>query len=372
MKSYRVITFVFTLITIIGFSFSYAQEGFLGQADTEISNSTRAGVSNESSASGTAAPAAGLGSSASASQFPWQGRVTAAVLNARTAPWGAIKTTLKKNDSVTVTAKSPKDSKWLLVNCSKGSFCVSGAYIARTGSGGSSGSAGSASSGASEFPFQGRVNASIGLNARKAPWGAKVTSLKNGTSVNVTGRSKDDAKWYSISHSGRTLYCHSAYIVKGGQASSGGSTGGSTGGGVPTSNPNTGKLSTDILSSMASLEMKKLSYPSPCAKTVNGKYYPGWLGCAFAVSKALNLAGVSSYSLGVNDLSNKLQKKPKPGFVKVATSSRKPGDVVIWNPSHIGVIKGNGRAYSNSSSNGCVREHSDTYMPVRYVLRAPA
>jgi hypothetical protein len=374
MPDFKIKFFVFILVFFISISFSTvpcanAQEGFLDQADTDAGSSGSASSKTEKASGGSAA-AASAGSSSSAAEFPWQGRVTASSLNARTSPMGTIVSSFNRGQSVTVTGRSPQNSMWLLVNSSRGSLCVHGAYISRTGGAVQEADAPPAAS-ASEFPFQGTVTASS-LNARTAPWGTKSAVLRRNESVTVTGRSDQDANWYSITHSGRTLYCHSSYISRGGAPASGGSSGGSTGGGVPASNPNTGDLSRDILSSMASLEMRALDYPSPCGQTRNGRYYPGWLGCAYAVSRALNLAGVDAYSLGVDDLSNKLQRRPDPGFVRVQTSTRQPGDIVIWNPSHIGVIKGNGRCYSNSSSNGHVREHSDTYQQIRFVLRAPA
>lgn len=374
MTKNRVLTFIFILALLFSAALpSFAQEGFLGQADTDPgATATGTSVSENTAASSSAAssssPAASE-ESPSQSEFPWQGRVTATVLNARTAPMGTIVGSFRQGEIVTVKSRSQQNSLWLNVTGSAGSVCVHGAYISKTG--GAASTPSNSSSSGSEFPFTGTVTASS-LNARQTPWGTKVTAFNRGQTVTVTGRSDSDSKWYAVSHSGGTVYCHSSYISKGGSAATSGSTAGTTSGAAPATNQNTGDLSRDILSSIASMEMQSLTYPSPCGKTVNGQYYPGWLGCAYAVSTALNMAGVSSYSLGVDDLSNQLQRQPSPGFTRVATSSRQPGDIVIWNPSHIGVIKGNGRAYSNSSSNGCVREHSDTYMGIRFVLRAPA
>lgn len=368
MKSKKITLLIFLFALLFTFNGVWAQEGdfsFLENADTQIS-STGSVAATEATASGTSDDAASSATvseePATNSEFPWQGRVTASMLNVRNQPWGNILKSISRDTTVTVTATATNDSQWLMVTFSGGSGCVHGAYITKTGN--AVPSAATENSSGSEFPFEGTVTASS-LNARQNPWGTKVTTFSRGQNVTVTARSTEDEKWYAVTHSSGTVYCHSSYISKGGSD-------GSSPSGTPSSVPSSGNLSQDILSSMASMESNRLTYPSPCGKTRNGVYYPGWLGCAFAVSTALNMAGVDSYSLGVNDLSNQLMRQPDPGFVKVPASSRAAGDVVIWNPSHIGVIKGNGRCYSNSSSNGYVREHSDTYQEIRFVLRAPA
>ncbi|MCK5684392.1 hypothetical protein KAJ27_09730, partial [bacterium] len=129
-----------------------------------------------------------------------------------------------------------------------------------------------------------------------------------------------------------------------------------------------------ILDSMRALKSEKLNYPPACGKTRDGKpSTPGNLGCAFAVSTALQRAGVkNAFSLGVSNLAAQLQRKPKPGFKKVSTSSRQPGDIIIWNPSHVGVMAEPGKAVSNSSSLSRVREHTDRSSKIRFILRAPA
>ncbi|PKK90734.1 MAG: hypothetical protein CVV64_07600 [Candidatus Wallbacteria bacterium HGW-Wallbacteria-1] len=306
-----------------------------------------------------AAPAVAKATPAASASGSWIGYVTASALNVRTAPYGTIVDCIKKGARVTVLGNHPSDSKWYRISASGGTRCVHSAYISRAAQG-------SATSSSSSSSWTGYVTASA-LNVRKSPWGTKVDTLSRGAQVSVSGTAPSDSSWLKI---GNERYVSGNYISRsnpGAGSSGSGNSSGNSGG-----NFTTGPANARILSAMRSLENENLNYPAACGKTYDGRpSTPGNLGCAFAVSTGLKKAGINVYSLGVNDLSNQLQKKPKPGFVKVATSSRQAGDVIIWNPSHVGIMAEAGRAVSNSSSRSRVVEHSDTYMSIRYILRAP-
>ncbi|MCK5682843.1 SH3 domain-containing protein [bacterium] len=288
-------------------------------------------------------------------------------LNVRSGPWGKVLGIISVGDTVVITGKS-SDNYWHKINYNGQTAFVSHKHI----------QVGGASASTSQTPATGTTTASnstgkqkghttaSSLNIRNAPWGTVLTKYSYGTDVTILGKTGD---WYQIQYNGGTAYAHCHYVQPG--SAPAGTVGGT--GGQPTATFTSGPMNKRILDGMNSLKTKKLNYPKACGKTKNGVYYPGRLGCAYAVSLGLQAAGVkNAYSLGVTNLSTQLQRQPKPGFKKVSTSSRQPGDVIIWNPSHIGIVAGGGKAVSNSSSLGRVREHSDTYQSIRFVLRAPA
>lgn len=285
-------------------------------------------------------------------------------LRIRRTPNGKILGSLSKGDSVEVLGTSA-DNKWYKISHNGAEAYVSKAYITLNGQAVPTASSTAGSSNASTASASSKQNGyttASSLTIRKAPWGTVLTRYKYGTQVVILEKVGD---WYKISYQGGSAFAHSQYVKLGTPPAS--DPGNSTGGTLTS-----GPKSKRILDGINSLKSQTMNYPSACGARKNGKYYPGYYGCAYVVSLALKKAGINVYSLGVDDLSAKLQKKPDPGFRKVPASSRQPGDIIIWNPSHIGVVAGGGQAVSNSSTLGRVREHSSTYKTIRYVLRAPA
>lgn len=290
-------------------------------------------------------------------------------LNVRASEWGRILGVISVGDSVVIKGSS-QDKYWYKIDYNGQVGFVSHRFIQAGSASASStpaASSGNAPTGTSANKQKGYTTASS-LNIRQSPWGNILTTYNYGTDVIIVGKEGD---WYKIQYNGGIAYAHSHYVQPG--SAPAGTVGGT--GGTPQATFTTGPLNKRILDAMKSLINERLNYPAACGMNRDGtkSSQPGNLGCAFAVSTALQRAGVqNAYSLGVDNLSSQLQRQPKPGFKRVATGSRQPGDIIIWNPSHIGVVAGGGRAVSNSSSISRVREHSDTYMSIRYVLRAPA
>lgn len=341
----------------------------------DTTGGTPAPAAPKTAASATpAAAVAPAASQAPAASGAFTGYVTAKIgLRVRKGPWGAQVGLLAYNTKVTVTAT---EGEWYIISYGGAKRYIHSSYVKR----GAAEPPAANTGGAASSTWTGYVTAGT-LNVRSAPWGTKVTTYSRGTAVKVTGKS---GEWYKIDASGRTLYVHSTYISKD-KPSSGGSNGGGTGTTVPSTNPGTnsgnvrnpqraefttGTGNQRILSGMRSIIDKYLEYPAACGKRYDGSPATrGNLGCAFAVSMGLQRAGYSVYSLGVDDLSNQLMRK---GFTKVSASQRRAGDVVVWNPSHIGIIAGSGRAISNSSSLSKVTEHTDRASSIRFILRPPA
>ncbi len=285
-------------------------------------------------------------------------------LNVRSSEWGKVLGIISAGDKVEIIGTST-DNYWYKIKYNGQTGFVSHKHIqvgntsASTQTPTTGNNTASTISTGSNFAntSQGHTTASS-LNIRESPWGNILTKYNYGTNVIILGKTGD---WYQIKYNGGKAYAHAHYVQPG--SAPAGVVGG--GGGTPTATFTTGPMNKRILDGMNSLKTQKLNYPAACQG--------GRLGCAYAVSLGLRAAGIpNAYSLGVDNLSSQLQRSPKPGFKKVATGSRQAGDIIIWNPSHIGVVAGGGRAVSNSSSLARVREHSDSYMSIRYVLRAPA
>ncbi len=286
-------------------------------------------------------------------------------LNVRNGPWGKILDVISVGDIVNIVGSS--DNKyWYKISHNGKTAFVSHKHIQV---GGQQGAVATGTTNLNSQMFsskkKGYVNASS-LNIRSGPWGTILDNYSYGTDVLIVGKTGD---WYKIVYKTGFAFAHSHYIQDGSAPSM--TSGGPSG--QPGATFTSGPMNKRILDAMRSLKTVKLNYPPACGKHYDGTpATPGNLGCAFAVSTALQRAGVkNAFSLGVSNLSAQLQRKPKPGFKKVPTSSRQPGDIIIWG-GHIGVMAEPGKAVSNSSSLSRVREHTDRASKIKYILRAPA
>jgi len=200
------------------------------------------------------------------------------------------------------------------------------------------------------------VRVSTALNIRTAPWGKIVGTFKNNAKVKITGRKGD---WYQISHNGQTRYIHSRYVS--------GSTGSAPASTGTAASITSGSLQQRIVKASRDVVAKYKGYKSfPYAPATQG----GNLGCAQVVTHTLRQAGVDiPIILGVNNTSTALEQR---GWKKTSVPPYRQGDVIVWNPSHIGIIQENGnsvQAMSNSSSARSPRFHRHDYMNIRHVLR---
>lgn len=200
------------------------------------------------------------------------------------------------------------------------------------------------------------VRVSTALNIRKGAWGEIVGTFSNNAKVTITGR---DGDWYQISHNGETKYIHSRYVSGAkGSAPVVASTGASV---------TSGSQQQRIVQASRNVVAKYKGYKSfPYAPATQG----GNLGCAQVVTHTLRQAGINvPIILGVDNTATALGKI---GWKRTRVPPYRQGDVIIWNPSHIGIIQQNGnnvQAMSNSSSRRSPRVHRHDYMNIRYVLR---
>lgn len=200
------------------------------------------------------------------------------------------------------------------------------------------------------------VRVSTSLNIRTGPWGKIVGGFSNNAKVTITGRKGD---WYQISHNGETRYIHSRYVS--------GATGSAPVAASPGASVTSGSQQQRIIQASRNVVAKYKGYKSfPYAPATQG----GNLGCAQIVTHTLRQAGIKvPIILGVNNTATALGKI---GWKRTRVPPYRQGDVIIWNPSHIGIIQQNGnsvQAMSNSSSKRSPRFHRHDYMPIRYVLR---
>ena len=201
-----------------------------------------------------------------------------------------------------------------------------------------------------------RVNTS--LNVRTEPWGPIIGGLGNGTEVNIIGK---EGSWYKISLKGQTRYVHSRYISSSPGSTSAPSTTSSA------ASTATGSVQRRIVDASNELVRRYSARGSfPYAPATQG----GVLGCAQVVNQALQNAGLDvPMDLSVNGTDRNLKNR---GWRQTSVPPYMAGDVIIWNPSHIGIIMENGnsvQAMSNSSSRRSPRTHRHDYMQIRHVLR---
>lgn len=215
---------------------------------------------------------------------------------------------------------------------------------------------GSSRSGATLENGTAYIRVHTALNIRTKPWGTIVGTFKNNDKVSIIGRRGD---WYKISLNGKTRYIHSRYVAGAkGQSSPTYDTGASA---------SSGSSQKRIVQACHQVAAKYSRYKSfPYAPATQG----GNLGCAQVVTHTLRQAGVKiPIILGVNNTSTKLQQM---GWKKAKVPPYRQADVIIWNPSHIGIIAENGnnvQAFNNSSSRRAPRFWNHDFMPIRYVLR---
>jgi hypothetical protein len=200
------------------------------------------------------------------------------------------------------------------------------------------------------------VRVNTALNIRTKPWGKIVGTFKNNAKVSIIGRS---GNWYKISLNGKTRYIHSRYVA--------GAKGESSPSYDTSASASTGSTQKRIVQACHDVAAKYSSYKSfPYDPLTEG----GNLGCAQVVTHTLRQAGVNiPIILGVDNTSRKLQTM---GWNKAQVPPYRQGDVIIWNPSHIGIIAENGnsvQAFNNSSSRRAPRFCNHDFMNIRYVLR---
>lgn len=279
-------------------------------------------------------------------------------LNVRRVPGGDIIGALKDQQSVEILGAT-KD--WYKIKYGDNEAFVARQYI-------DTDQPAAPATASEKIDFVGYVSADIGLNVRRAPWGAIETALPYGIAVHVTGKVDD---WYKIDYNGKTMYVHADYVTKNRSDVTGGTT---------TTTPASGSTASGPLQQRIAQEARNL-VGSTQFRTADVDY--GNLACAKVVTTALKNAGaIDRVSLNCRESVDMLHAK---GWKDVSAPPYKEGDVILWKTydytgdgvddpdTHIGIIVKEGNSYMAMNNSSRLRTPRITEPsaigPVTRVLR---